>query len=298
MDIAVKNRQTVKRLKELTLLDRFLFAETMEDKRNLQLILSIILGKELELKGQPQVEKELRTAPWLRSIRLDVYTTDEERRVYSTEVQKINTGNLVKRSRFYQALIDGSLLMPGEIDFNEMQPSYLISIMPFDLWGYGRYKYTFRMTCQEQEGLLLEDGASRIFLNTHGTNGEGVGTELIELLHYMEHTTDQAASHSTSQRIKELHGRVSQLKASEEIGVKYMQEWEERIYLQQEARAEGESVKLIGQVRKKAAKGITAETCADMLEEEVYLIEKIYDMIKANPDWDDARIYEALKISR
>ena len=78
------------------------------------------------------------------------------------------------------------------------------------------------MACQEQAGLLLEDGASRIFLNTHGTNGEGVDTELIELLHYMEQTTGQAASHSTSQRIKELHGRVSQLKASEEIGVKYI----------------------------------------------------------------------------
>ena len=122
------------------------------------------------------------------------------------------------------------------------------------------------MACQEQAGLLLEDGASRIFLNTHGTNGEGVDTELIELLHYMEQTTDQAASHSNSQRIKELHGRVSQLKASEEIGVKYMQEWEEKIYLQQEARAAGESVKLIRQVRKKAAKGIPAKECADMLE--------------------------------
>ena len=122
------------------------------------------------------------------------------------------------------------------------------------------------MACQEQAGLLLEDGASRIFLNTHGTKGEGVDTELIELLHYMEQTTGQAASHSTSQRIKELHGRVSQLKASEEIGVKYMQEWEEKIYLQQEARAAGESVKLIRQVRKKAAKGIPAKECADMLE--------------------------------
>ena len=123
----------------------------------------------------------------------------------------------------------------------------------------------------------------------------GVDTELIELLHYMEQTTGQAASHSTSQRIKELHGLVSQLKASEEIGVKYMQEWEEKIYLQQEARAAGESVKLIRQVRKKAAKGIPAKECADMLEEEVYLIEKIYDMVKANPDWDEVRIYEALK---
>ena len=95
------------------------------------------------------------------------------------------------------------------------------------------------MACQEQAGLLLEDGASRIFLNTHGTNGEGVDTELIELLHYMEQTTGQAASHSTSQRIKELHGRVSQLKASEEIGVKYMQAWEEKMYERLEGREEG-----------------------------------------------------------
>ena len=42
MELEVKNRKLVKRLKELTLLDRFLFAETMEDKRNLQLILSIL----------------------------------------------------------------------------------------------------------------------------------------------------------------------------------------------------------------------------------------------------------------
>lgn len=35
MDIVVKNRQTVKRLKELTPVGPFLFAETMEDKVNL-----------------------------------------------------------------------------------------------------------------------------------------------------------------------------------------------------------------------------------------------------------------------
>lgn len=74
------------------------------------------------------------------------------------------------------------------------------------------------MACQEQAGLLLEDGASRIFLNTHGTNGEGVDTELIELLHYMEQTTGRRHPTAPASVIKELHGRVSQLKASEELG--------------------------------------------------------------------------------
>ena len=57
---------------------------------------------------------------------------------------------------------------------------------------------------------------------------EGVSGELIELLHYIEHTSETEAAGSSSPRIKELHRRVSQVKASEEIGVRYMQEWEER----------------------------------------------------------------------
>ena len=205
----------------------------------MELVLSIILGGEIHLAEQPQAEREMRTVPWLRSIRLDVYSVDEESRIYNAEVQKKNTGNLIKRSRFYQALIDSSLLAPGEIDFNRMQPSCLITIMPFDLWGYGRYRYTFRMECQEERGLFLEDGATRIFLNTHGTVPEGVSSELIDLLHYIEHTSETEAAGSSSPRIKELHRRVSQVKVSEEIGVRYMQEWEERMYQLQDAKAEG-----------------------------------------------------------
>lgn len=68
---------------------------------------------------------------------------------------------------------------------------------------------------------------------------EGVSGELIELLHYIEHTSETEAAGSSSPRIKELHRRVSQVKASEEIGVRYMQEWEERMYQLQDAKAEG-----------------------------------------------------------
>ena len=84
----------------------------------------------------------------------------------------------------------------------------------------------------------MTDGATRIFLNTHGKNPEEVNEALVELLHYFEQTTDEAASQSSS-RIKEIHRRVSQIKSSEKIGVRYMQEWEERAYELQEAREQG-----------------------------------------------------------
>ena len=178
--------------------------------------------------------------PWLRSVRLDVYNVDENDRVYDAEVQERNTGNLAKRSRFYQALIDSTLLPPGrDVGFNQLPESCLIMVTPFDLWGHGKYRYTFKTQCEEVPGLYLEDGTTRIFLNTRGTNDDEVSPELVELLHYMEKTTDEAAKQCKSGRVKKLHERVHEVRASEEFGVKYMQAWEEKMYERLEGREEG-----------------------------------------------------------
>ena len=48
----------MKDLKDLNLLDRFLFAEAMEDPQNMRDVLEIILGKDVVLKHLPQTEKE------------------------------------------------------------------------------------------------------------------------------------------------------------------------------------------------------------------------------------------------
>ena len=67
----------MKTLNELTLLDKFLFDEVMDIPEAHEAALRIILGDEnLQLLTPSQTEKELRTAPWLRSIRLDVYSMD------------------------------------------------------------------------------------------------------------------------------------------------------------------------------------------------------------------------------
>ena len=53
-----------------------------------------------------------------RQIRLDVYAIDEDDVIYEVETQKENTHNLPKRSRLYQGIIDSKLLPPGVVDFN------------------------------------------------------------------------------------------------------------------------------------------------------------------------------------
>ena len=223
-----------KSLKELNLLDKFLFDEAMDDPENVKTMLDIILSQNTNLKHPPQTEKEQRTATDNRQIRLDVYAIDEDDVIYEVEAQKENTHNLPKRSRLYQGIIDSKLLPPGVIDFNLLNEVLIVMITPFDLFGYELYRYTFQMRCEEVPELKLDDGATRIFLNTKGKHPELVSPELIELLKYMEHSTDEVSEICKSERIQKMHSRICQVKASEKTEVKYMQSWEEKILIKQE----------------------------------------------------------------
>ena len=278
-----------KSLKELNLLDKFLFDEAMDDPENVKTMLDIILSQNTNLKHPPQTEKEQRTSTDNRQIRLDVYAIDEDDVIYEVEAQKENTHNLPKRSRLYQGIIDSKLLPPGVVDFNLLNEVLIVLIMPFDLFGYGLYRYTFQMKCQEIPELKLDDGATRIFLNTRGKHPELVSPELIELLKYMEHSTDEISEACESKRIQEMHRRVCQIRASEKTEVKYMQAWEEKYYEKEEAREEGikigieegiqtgERRKLRELAIKKQQKGKSIEEIAEILEEDEETIRQLLE---------------------
>ena len=164
---------------------------------------------------------------------------EEDGTIYNTEPQQQNTYNLPKRSRYYQGLLDSKLLESGDINYNRLNDVYIIVIMSFDLFRQGLYQYTFRMSCEEIPGLRLKDGATRIFLSTKGTKAEGVSQELIGLLRYFEQTTDAMAEQSGSLRIQRMQEIVQSIKADENVGVKYVQAWEEQELKRQEGFQEG-----------------------------------------------------------
>ncbi len=290
------------KLEKLNLTDRFLFDETMEDLEAYEATVSILLENETELLSRPETEKEFRVSPELRAIRLDVISMDKEKTLYYTEMQNKNTGNLRKRSRYYQAHLDVSLLEPGCTDFNELNDSFLIMIAPFDLFGKGLYRYTFEGTCRECPELRLLDGAVKIFINTKGSNREDFSEEFLEFMDYLNRTNDEVAKQSKSNRIKRIHEQVKKVKASERMGVKYMQLWEEMALARQEAREEGreagmtagESKKLIAQTCIKLRKGLVAEQISEMLEEDLSTIQDICELAKPfHPDYDNKKVLDA-----
>ena len=113
-------------------------------------------------------------------------------------------------------------------------------------------------------------------LNTRGKHPELVSPELIELLKYMEHSTDEVSGECKSKRIQEMHRRVCQIKASEKTEVKYMQTWEERILLKQE----GEREHLKNQIKKKLEKNLSEEQIAEMLETDIAEVKQIMNEIQ------------------
>ena len=280
---------TKKNLSDLTLLDRFLFAEAVEDPEIMQLLLEIILEREVRLDGLPQTEKEKRDSPRYRHVRLDVWARDLDNRIYDTEVQKRNTGNLPRRSRYYQSHIDVKLLEPGTVDFSLLGDVILILIAPFDLIGDGCYRYTFQMCCTENKERILEDGAVRIFLNTHGKNPKDVSPELVQLLHFMEHTNEAPPADGECEKVQRLRKKIEAIKSNEEVGVRFMQEWEERELERIDARKEGEERgekrglmlgeqnKLRNLVQKKLAKKQSLEKIAEDLMEDLETIQEIAD---------------------
>ena len=236
----MKHTNPPKKLQDLNLMDRFLFSELIENAEAYKLILEIILEREINFKGEPVAENEKRKELLGKIARLDVCAIGDDDRVYNAEVQKENENNMHKRMRYYGALMTSKLLPEGTIDYNRLSDLCMIVIAGFDMGGEGKYRYTVRRMYEGYPDKDVYDGEVILYLNTKGKDTEGVSDELIAMLEYFEETTDDKALSSGYERIIRLNEIVSSIKANDEIGVKYMNAYEERMHDIQEAREQGE----------------------------------------------------------
>ena len=177
--------------------------------------------------------------------------------------------------------------------------TFNIIITPFDLFGEGRYCYTFHARCDENPALVLEDGATRIFLNTRGTNRNEVSEELIQFLEYMEQSTLNVAIPDTNGNLIKIHNHVRQVKASEEIGVKFMQRWEEEAMWKREGREaglaeglnKGQTINQISIIRfQLLSKQMTPVQISDILGLSLAFVQQICDLLTTHPQEPDEKL--------
>lgn len=172
-----------KKFEDLTLRDDFIFGNVMKNKALCKELLEIILEVKIRDITYPEEQKTIKIIRDARSIRLDVYVEDDQNTVYNVEMQTTNPGNLPKRTRYYQGLIDLNLISKGE-DYDNLKKSYVIFICVEDIFGQGRYIYTFENICLQDFNLRLGDDSTKIFLNADGYV-EDISPELKAFLVYL-----------------------------------------------------------------------------------------------------------------
>ena len=176
----------LKQWEELTIQDNFLFQKVMQNRRICKHLIEKILGIRIEKIIFPESEKSVENRYDSKSIRLDVYVHDENGRVYDIEMQCTNgsEGELPKRTRYYQGMIDMDELKKGQY-YTELKESFIIFICTFDPFGENLPMYTFRHRCIEKEGLELGDLATKIFLNAKGKS-DTIDPDIAAFLRYVD----------------------------------------------------------------------------------------------------------------
>lgn len=226
-------------LQKLNLMDDFLFDAATMDIEACKIILELSLGIEIRSIRWKEGQKVIHNLPGKRGIRMDFYVEDEEGSLFDVEMQKRNEGNIPKRTRFYQALVDAPLLESGEKSFDGLKPSYIVVICGFDLYGKGKYRYTFESQCREVPGLAIGDDCKKIFLNTKGKNDREVEPSLPEFLHYIEESTEERVPGGCDERLRHLHKIIAGIKSSEQMGVTYMKMEERDRQIREAGKKEG-----------------------------------------------------------
>jgi predicted transposase/invertase (TIGR01784 family) len=268
-----------KDIKELTIKDNFIFGAVMKNPQKCKAVLECVLGIKIRKIEYPELEKTIDKTIESKSIRLDVYVEDEFNTIYNIEMQTTDNGNLPKRTRYYQGMIDLNIIDKGE-DYKKLRRSYVIFICDYDEFKLGRHIYTFEKSCNEVPGLKLGDDTVVIVLNTKGTEDD-VSEEMKDLLDYI------GGKEPKSELAKSLDSEVQNVKSNGEWRREYMT----LLMRDRENIALGKVVNLVSLIRNLK---VDIETATEVLGVDAEYITHVQDVIKEHPELDDEEIAEII----
>lgn len=285
-------------LQNMNLMDDFLFDVATVDLETCKIIIELSLGITIKKIRWKEGQKVVHNMPGKRGIRMDFYVEDDKGQVFDVEMQKRNQGNIPKRTRFYQALIDTPMLKSGERGFDNLKPAYIIVICGFDQYGYGKYRYTFENRCKEIPDLTMGDECTKIILNTKGTNDDEVEKSLVDFLHYVDNSSEENVPDDCDERLKHLHKKIYEIKSNEQMGVSYMKMEERDRLIREEGEMKGEikgEIKaIVSIVRRMLKNGYDINKAADDFDLDKKYVKMAVDAISEYGEKSDQEIAEMI----
>lgn len=249
----------IKSFDELTFQDNFIFQKVMLKKHICKAVLERLLDISIKDIVYIHEEKNLDVRWDTKSVRLDVFVNDDKGTVFNIEMQTSkDMEELVKRTRFYQSILDMYHIQKGQ-KYTTLNDSYIIFICTFPVFTGNRHKYTFKNVCIEDHGIALNDGATKLFLSTKGTQND-VSKPLKAFLDYID------GQKATDELLRDIDDAVHEVKHCEAWKEEYSMLSMDHYKYWKEGMAEG-----IAQGEAKGKAEGKAEVVIQMLQEKLSL---------------------------
>ena len=199
---------------ELTIADDYMFYRVMEDPGICKTLLNRVLHGKVETITEIELQKTIDDAGRAKGVRFDVWAKDCNGRIYDVEMQALDRKDLAKRIRYYQAAIDVSMLGKSK-PYENLPDTFILFFCTFDYLEKGLPVYTFKTTCCEDTAIALEDGITKIIINSKAATQEK-NAKLKVFLEYMNGKV------SDDEFIQRLERRIQEVKANEALRRAYM----------------------------------------------------------------------------
>lgn len=161
-------RQTLKKkileqIQKFRLMDDDFLTKVFEDPACTQLFLEIVLDRNDITVHTPITQREIKNLQG-RSVKLDVYVTDEAGKTYNIEIQRSDLGAVPQRARYYSGLIDANITLPGD-HYENLPETYVIFVTENDVLGGGLPLYHIERRIAET-GELFDDKSHILYVNS------------------------------------------------------------------------------------------------------------------------------------
>lgn len=253
-----RKERLVEEAKSFNLLSNVFMSVALNDIPACQHVIRIITGN-LDL-----IVKEVRSQYRISKITahdaiLDILAEDGQGRLINIEIQRKDTIDHARRTRFYAAMIDSESLEKGK-EYHQMPDVHIIYISETDLWKAGKTLYKVEKGFQGTD-IAYDDGVYVTYVNAEVNDG----SDAAKLMNYFKTADPEDKSQG------DLSARIHFLKC-EEGGYLEMCEVSEKIYNEGKTEGKIEGKKETAFNMKK--KGYSDAIIADILEVGINVIQQ------------------------
>lgn len=197
-----QHEELLVKARDFTLMNNVFMAVALGDKLACQHVVRVLTGnqslKVVSVKTEYRISKLV-----AHDAVLDVLAEDESGMLYNLEIQRLDTVDHARRTRFYGAMIDSEMLEKGKT-YKELPEIHIIYISEKDLWEAGKTCYPV-VKFFDGTKIPYDDGMHVVYVNAEVDDG----TETAKLMQYFKTADPNDLSHG------DLSKRIVQMKEGE-----------------------------------------------------------------------------------